>query len=315
MHRADKDYHNSNQTRPPMITSLLDRYRFVMGDASAHVGLVNCENISDRRHIHGWRVEPHFHEGLTQVFVFRGGGIEARIDFEPLALDEDAVLWLPPLVSHGFDYPEDTEGWVLTIPSADVARLTAGRSWLERWVHGAQVLRASQAADEVRAATSITQQISIEHARSGEDRPLVLESLFLLLLVRINRGLDAAASDLERRPDRRQSLMNRFVALLDSHLDETRSVSDYADMLSVTPTHLSRSVKAVCGRTSGEIIHDRIMLKAKRALVFTDKSVAEIAYDLQFSTPSYFTRFFVQQSGETPRAFRDRMRNAPADGM
>jgi AraC family transcriptional activator of pobA len=85
-------------------------------------------------------------------------------------------------------------------------------------------------------------------------------------------------------------------------------VKDYAAMLSVTPTHLSRRVKAVSGRTAGDVIFDRIMLEAKRQLVFTDKPVAEIAYGLDFSSPSYFTRFFTRQAGETPKAFRRRKR-------
>lgn len=133
-------------------------------------------------------------------------------------------------------------------------------------------------------------------------------SLFLLLLVQLHRGLMRATAEPDSGPDRRQHLLNRFHGLLDQHLQTTRSVADYAAMLSVTPPHLSRAITSVCGRTAGEIIHDRVMLAAKRELVFTDKSVTQIVYDLQFSTPSYFTHVFVQQEGETPRSVRDRRR-------
>ncbi|MGI3165372.1 AraC family transcriptional regulator [Pseudooceanicola sp. 200-1SW] len=291
-----------------MVETHLDRDRYVMGDASDHVGFLNIERITDRRHIHGWHVDPHFHEGLAQLFVFECAGIEARIDYEPLRLDEPAVLWLPPLCSHGFDYPEEADGWVLTVPSSDVTRIATGRSWLERWIHAPKVLRASDAPEAMRDCAALARNVGIEGARQGEERNIVLESLFLLLLVQLHRGLQRAAAEPDSGPDRRQHLLNRFHGLLDQHLQQTRSVADYAAMLSVTPTHLSRSIKSVCGRTAGEIIHDRVMLAAKRELVFTDKSVTQIAYDLQFSTPSYFTRFFVQQEGETPRRFRDRMR-------
>lgn len=294
-----------------MIKTQLDRERFVMGDASAHVGILNCERLTERRHIHEWQVEPHYHEGLAQMFVFQRGGIDARIDIETFRLDEPSVLWLPPLVSHGFSYPKDTEGWVLTIPSADVARLTHGRSWLERWTGGAQVLPSSAAPEDARDCFEIAGKIEAEHRRQGDDRSVTLEALLLLLLIYFDRGLARAASGGERVPDQRQSLVNRFFALLDNHLQQTRSVTDYAGMLSVTPTHLSRSVKSVCGRTASEIIYDRIILIARRDLVFTDRSIAQISYDLQFSTPSYFTRFFTQKTQETPRAYRARMRKTP----
>lgn len=291
-----------------MIETKLDRKRYVLGDASAHVGLLNIERISDRWHIHGWKVEPHYHEGLAQLFIFECGGIEARIDYELVQLKKPSVVWLPPLCSHGFLYPENADGWVLTIPSSDVMRIAAGHNWLERWIQSPRVL---DSAEVVQECGAIAQQIDIEDARYGEEHNVVLEALFLLLLVKIYRGLASAKENPDSTPDRRQSLFNRFQELLDTHLHRTRLVADYAEMLSVTPTHLSRSIRPICGRTAGEIIHDRVMLAAKRELVFSDKSVAQIGYELQFSTPSYFTRFFAQQEGETPRRFRDRMRNPP----
>ncbi len=82
-------------------------------------------------------------------------------------------------------------------------------------------------------------------------------------------------------------------------------------MRAVTPTSLARRVKAVGGCTAGEIIQDRILLEAKRRLVFSDHPVAEIAYALDFSSPSYFSRFFTARTGETPAGFRRRARHAP----
>lgn len=284
----------------------IDRNRFVMGDASAHLGFLNCERIADRRHIHGWTVEPHFHEGLSQLFVFDQGGIEARIDDRSLSLTDAAAVWLPALASHGFNYPPDTLGWVITVPTADVTEAVDGFPWLRDWAGSPRVLRAGAAPDRMRACLDLARQIESEHAQRDEGRQAALRSLFVLLLLNLYRGL---AQTGRVAPDAlRSGLVERFQELLDGHLSETRSVKDYAAMLSVTPTHLSRRVKAVSGRTAGDVIFDRIMLEAKRQLVFTDKPVAEIAYGLDFSSPSYFTRFFTRQAGETPKAFRRRKR-------
>ena len=96
----------------------LDRSRYVLGDASRHVGLLNCERIADRRHIHDWQVDAHFHEGLAQLFFFAAGEVQGRIDYEAQRIAAPALVWMPALVSHGFLYPAGMIGWVVTIPSA-----------------------------------------------------------------------------------------------------------------------------------------------------------------------------------------------------
>jgi AraC family transcriptional activator of pobA len=53
------------------------------------------------------------------------------------------------------------------------------------------------------------------------------------------------------------------------------------------------------------LIRQRVLTEAKRQLVFTNQPIHEIAYDLAFSDPSHFTRFFRKQTGTTPQAFRE----------
>src|SRR3546814_10165057 len=115
--------HGSSMYQP-----YLDRSGYVLGDASRHVGLLNCERIADRRHIHDWQVDAHFHEGLAQLFFFAEGDVRGQVDYEERHIAAPALVWMPALVSHGFTYPADMVGWVIPSPSTDVARLAAGRS-------------------------------------------------------------------------------------------------------------------------------------------------------------------------------------------
>jgi AraC-like DNA-binding protein len=66
-------------------------------------------------------------------------------------------------------------------------------------------------------------------------------------------------------------------------------------------------VKDVLGKTAGDIIRDRIAVEAKRLLTNAEMDVKEIAYDLNFEDPSYFTRFFRKNVGTTPEQFRKTM--------
>jgi len=288
----------------------LDRERYVLGDASAHVGFLNCERLSERSHIHDWTVEPHYHEGLAQLFVFDTGRVDGLIDTRRQALSGPALVWLPALCTHAFNYPRDMKGRVLTVPTTDIARLTERAAWMAPWIETPQILEGEPHQGLLSEALDLAERIEREHENRDDIRNFLLEARFLLLLGVLHRGLTRQAGHREPVGERKTALVRQLQTCLDRHMPEIRSVADYANMLSVTPTHLTRAVKAVTGKTVAEIIQDRILLEAKRNLAFTDLPVSQIAYALKFSSPSYFTRFFAARMAETPKAFRQRSRKA-----
>ncbi|MCF3639822.1 AraC family transcriptional regulator [Rhizobium sp. TRM95111] len=286
----------------------IDREHYVLGDASQHVGLLNCERISERSHIHGWHVDTHYHEGLAQLFYFADGEILGHLDFEEIRISSPAVIWMPQLVSHGFEYPEGICGWVVTIPSADLMRISHTMPWIDSWLSRPAHIFGHEHQAGLLPFHSLFEEIEAEHAHWGEDRGVTLEALFRIALVRLHRCLQHASPRKRTALVPHQALVSEFRALVDRDYLRNRSVSDYAVELSVTSTYLTRCVRAAIGRTASEIIHDRLMLEARRLMVFTDLPIAQIAYRLNFSTPSYFTRFFVALAGEKPTIFRSRMR-------
>lgn len=100
------------------------------------------------------------------------------------------------------------------------------------------------------------------------------------------------------------ALAIKFRKLIHEHYLSLQRVADYANMLYVTPNHLNRVVKEVTGRTASDHIAEMIQQEAKVLLRYTDLSVAEIAYKLQFSEPSSFNRSFKKGSGLTPLEYR-----------
>jgi AraC family transcriptional activator of pobA len=74
----------------------------------------------------------------------------------------------------------------------------------------------------------------------------------------------------------------------------------------MTPDRLNDHVKRAIGVTAGHLIRQRMLTEAKRQLVFTNQAITEISYDLGFSDPSHFARFFRKNTGQTPLGFRAR---------
>lgn len=83
-----------------------------------------------------------------------------------------------------------------------------------------------------------------------------------------------------------------------------RTPSEYAKQLNIHTNHLNRAVKEISGKTTTEIINDRILQEAKILLKHTDLSVAEISYSLGFNETTHFSNFFKKQSDITPVVFR-----------
>src|SRR5205823_14973180 len=95
-----------------------------------------------------------------------------------------------------------------------------------------------------------------------------------------------------------------FEALLEQRFIEHWTVSQYANALSVTPTHLSRVTRSATGHAASHFIVERIIREARRNLVYTNLPVSTIAYALGFNDPAYFSRLFAAATGLSPRAFR-----------
>jgi AraC-like DNA-binding protein len=83
-----------------------------------------------------------------------------------------------------------------------------------------------------------------------------------------------------------------------------KSAKDFAQKLNVHINHLNRAVKTATGKTTSEIIYERLANEAKALLKHTDWNVAEIGFCLGFEDPAHFNHFFKKQTGTKPSDFR-----------
>ncbi|MBB6612519.1 helix-turn-helix domain-containing protein [Pontibacter sp. Tf4] len=110
--------------------------------------------------------------------------------------------------------------------------------------------------------------------------------------------------------DSNYSTFSKFLALLDAEFTRHRSVEYYAGQLNITTKKLGELSKAITGDTPSRIIEKRVILAAKRFLIYTTDTVQEIAYTLGYTDHSHFTRAFRRLEGVTPTAFRIQYRQA-----
>ena len=110
------------------------------------------------------------------------------------------------------------------------------------------------------------------------------------------------------------ALVTRFRAELEVHHGRAREVAAYAAILHCTTKTLTRHCLATTGRSPKRLIDDRVVLAARRRLAYEAVSVRELADALTFPSASQFVKFFRRLTGETPIAFRERVRTPTARG-
>lgn len=126
----------------------------------------------------------------------------------------------------------------------------------------------------------------------------------ILLMVKSYRGQSHA--DMEKDAPRAQQLFEKFMTLLQAYHEKERSLQFYADKMYLTPKYVSGMIKNYSGKAALEWINEYVVLEAKMMLRYTQMSVQEIAYALNFPTQSAFGKYFKQQVNLSPRQYRER---------
>ncbi|WP_116788983.1 helix-turn-helix domain-containing protein [Flavobacterium psychrotrophum] len=116
----------------------------------------------------------------------------------------------------------------------------------------------------------------------------------------INRSTNVSGTTLKKFQD----LLGGYFEKLLHQNQGLPTVNYLADKLNISPRYLSDVLKQETGKTALDHIHIYLIKEAKNLLLSSDNNVAQIAYDLGFETPSYFTRLFKKVVGHTPVQYK-----------
>ncbi|AQS94470.1 AraC family transcriptional regulator [Polaribacter sp. BM10] len=121
---------------------------------------------------------------------------------------------------------------------------------------------------------------------------------FIISAVRVKKENHVVKEDVETR------LFKDFSLLVEQNYKTLHSVTDYAKRLGLSPKSITKHFQKAGTTSPSEFIKNRILLEAKRLLIYTDKTVKEIAFELGFNDPAYFTRFFTKAISKSPLQFK-----------
>ena len=263
---------------------------------------LHYEPVAVRGQEMDWTIPAHRHEGLHQIQFLERGQISGTVDGRPVQARAPAILLIAPGSVHGFRHTRDTAGHQLTLPSATLQQLLAGTRLADSGLANSFVL--TELTPEARKECALLfEMLAREFRGSGAGRvPALLASATLLAVLLLR--LHGEQTQKAQAPGARDALVQRYLALVEIHFREHRGLPFYAQALGVTPDHLSRSCRNLSRQSALQLLHERLVLEARRLLAYTPMSVVEVASAIGYQDPAYFSKFFSRATGHSPSQYR-----------
>ncbi len=146
--------------------------------------------------------------------------------------------------------------------------------------------------------------IEHEYARGPAfQRYTTLRHLLAVLVIRLGRVVESTLCPTAGRAA--VTAYQAFMPLLEQHFADRHDVQYYADALRMSPATLSRQLQALLGKTTKQLIDERIVLEARRLLQYTPQSIGEIAYALGYSDQFHLSKSFKRLVGVAPLEYRE----------
>jgi len=135
---------------------------------------------------------------------------------------------------------------------------------------------------------------------AGSNTFQITEGLLKSLLAKVFEVSESIAQYHEHTTD----LFQSFIRLLSLDNGVKNKVAYYANKLNTTPQNINAACQKSIQKPAAVVLSEFVLNEAKRLLLYTDKTISEIAFALEFSDPSHFVKYFKKMEGSTPQSFR-----------
>lgn len=280
---------------------------YLYGEELSEVELdfVHVEPIRDRSGPNDWTIRAHAHPDHTQLLFVEHGGGEIRIESHTYQIPVPAMVVIPVAMVHEIRFLPGTDGHVITAACAYAKAMIQGDArYGEALRHPAVYPLGDDPANCVALKESF-EWMRREYVWTAPGRRMAIKAQFQRILVALMRLRSETGTEDPQRVDHDYDLLCRYRELLETNFKSEKCLEFYASKLGVSIQRLNLACKARANKTASRLLHERVVIEAKRCLIYMTMTVAEVGYDLGFEDPAYFSRFFSQRVGMPPGAYRE----------
>jgi AraC family transcriptional activator of pobA len=252
----------------------------------------------------------HRHSFYHLVLFTEGAGTHA-IDFEEFKVQPYQVYFMIPGQVHSWSFEGLTDGYIINFSASFFQPFLLNPAYAESFSFFRGDVKTSifnLPAVLHQKVKELFEVIISEAARNDASSIDMIRALMMQFFIMMSRLSEEHVFN--GPASYNQTLVRNFQKLIGENYTRLKLPKDYSGMLYITPNHLNAVCKDILGISAGDVIRNRLMLEAKRLLTNQQLNINEIAFALNFSDNSYFTKFFKKAEGKTPEEFRKQILNA-----
>jgi AraC-like DNA-binding protein len=242
---------------------------------------------------------PHRHDFFS-LFLLEDGLLEFSVDLQRVTLAPTSLLLLNPGLVHQCITMQNIRGWVMAFDAKHIEQ--PARVALQNLMQ--QMLLISLQAADLPLVKNLLEALYKGIKTTGTDYYYIkslLNTLFYKLLDFKRISQPAGDARLLVRP---AAITQQFLAMVKQYYLLYKKPSWYAGQMSISTGYLNDTLKAVTGLAATHYIQQEVMAEAQRLLLYTSKSIKEIASHLGYDDCKYFIRLFGKLTGTSPAKFR-----------
>lgn len=243
------------------------------------------------------KTEPHKHNSYFEIIYLANGSGTHTIDYTAHVVQPPVLFFVRKEQIHHWELVTEPEGYVIILKKGFIEKSLDGE--LKNLFTKLSSLSSLQVKD-TSTLEKLFQLLQTESNDNQESRFSIIEGLLKALLAKI---LEVAQPFMNKKIAK-PNLYNAYRELLSQSSEIKNSVAHYAAMLNTTPQNLNMVCRKVVDKTAADVLSEHIISEAKRLLIYTDKTIAEIAFALEFTDSSHFVKYFKRHIGNTPQVFR-----------
>ena len=250
-------------------------------------------------------LDAHRDDHYLFLLMEKGKG-RGMVDFQVFNLKGNNLLLILPGQVHKYSrVSKDTEGWFLAMDTGLIP--DEFRAVLEDPLLALRPINpGAPCMEQMKRCLELAHDLDQQTATGYSKRAVYsLLTTFVAMVTNIYAQQRDMPIGKRSRP---QVITRDFRALLTQEYKKLKSPGDYAAALHLSLSYLNEAVKEATGFTVTYWIHQEVMLEAKRLLYHSSCTVKEIAYELGYEDPTYFSRLFKKTVGKTPGEFREQYR-------
>lgn len=254
---------------------------------------------------------PHRHDFFEVLYLSKGSGFHV-IDGNKYEIKPPSVFFMSPGQAHKIEFSSDIEGYIFIFTEEFYLITQSNQNRLLEFPFFFTIRQDNpplvlNEKNDILFLERLFEK-GISELKNGNDYSVnLLRSLLDLILTFCATHYKYEEKTL--RTGKGHFVVKKFFQLVEENYRKNLSVTEYADLLAITPNHLTQTVNQLTGKTSSQIIKAKQVLEIKRLLVHSNLGVSEIAHLLNFHDQSYFAKFFKRETGISPIQYRSKSMN------